>query len=115
MAYILSFYLYDFQHLSDMKAEKAKIIIADIYDEQARIVMCKAFKLEVSRHVFVIIPRLLKSGITRLIQNAIGLSIIGIISFFYVYYIYLIFAYGIFMGKNNKTECGWTVSIAAQV
>lgn len=31
--------------------EKAKIIIADIYDEQARIVMCEAFKLEVSNYV----------------------------------------------------------------
>lgn len=84
MTYISSIYLYGFQHLSDLKAEKAKIIIADIYDEQARIVMCEAFKLEVSRHVFVIIPRLPKSGITRLIQNAIGLSII---SFMYTIYI----------------------------
>lgn len=36
------------QHLVDLKMVNAKIIIADIYDEQARMVMCEAFKLDVS-------------------------------------------------------------------
>lgn len=37
-----------FQYLEDLKRKRARIIIADVYDEVARLVMCEAFKLEMT-------------------------------------------------------------------
>lgn len=39
--------LYDFQSLQDLKNKKSNIIIADIYDERAGVVLCEAYKLQV--------------------------------------------------------------------
>lgn len=37
-----------FQYLQDLKERRAKIIIADVYDEVARQVMCEAYKLKMT-------------------------------------------------------------------
>lgn len=39
------------QYLQDLINKKSNIIIADIYDEQALMVLCEAYKLKVSRFV----------------------------------------------------------------
>lgn len=36
------------QYLQDLKQKKAKIIIADVYDQVARQVMCEAYRLEMT-------------------------------------------------------------------
>lgn len=37
-----------FQYLEDLKRKRARIIIADVYDEVARSVMCEAYKLDMT-------------------------------------------------------------------